>query len=123
MTGLWLLTDSTVLLLTARLSTDSPIAPEAVPLVMGAASIAQALVMVLAGHLSSLVGRRLLFVVWGAVAGLLGPVLWWAAVTAPTLAVAALLAGRVEARGLRVGVTISGGNVVADRFAELIREP
>ena len=35
-------------------------------------------------------------------------------------AVAALLAGRVEARGLRVGVTISGGNVVAGRFAELI---
>ena len=96
MTGLWLLTDSTVLLLTARLSTDSPIAPEAVPLVMGAASIAQALVMALAGHLSSLVGRRLLLVVWGAVAGLVGPVLWWAAVTAPTLAVAALLAALLQ---------------------------
>ena len=38
-------------------------------------------------------------------------------------AVAALLAGRVEARGLRVGVTISGGNVAADRFAELIAAP
>ena len=36
---------------------------------------------------------------------------------------AALLAGRVEARGLRVGVTISGGNVVAERFAELISAP
>jgi threonine dehydratase len=35
-------------------------------------------------------------------------------------ALAALLAGRVEARGLRVGVTISGGNVSAERFAELI---
>jgi threonine dehydratase len=35
-------------------------------------------------------------------------------------ALAALLAGRVDARGLRVGVTISGGNVSADRFAELI---
>jgi threonine dehydratase len=36
-------------------------------------------------------------------------------------AIAALLAGRVpEARGLRVGVTISGGNVAADRFAELL---
>jgi threo-3-hydroxy-L-aspartate ammonia-lyase len=38
-------------------------------------------------------------------------------------AVAALLAGRVDARGLRVGVTISGGNVGADRFAELISAP
>jgi threonine dehydratase len=37
-------------------------------------------------------------------------------------AVAALLAGRVgDVRGLRVGVTISGGNVTAERFAELIR--
>jgi threonine dehydratase len=36
-------------------------------------------------------------------------------------ALAALLAGRVpDARGLRVGVTISGGNVTADRFAELV---
>ena len=36
-------------------------------------------------------------------------------------AVAALLAGRVaDARGLRVGVTISGGNVTAQRFAELV---
>ena len=36
-------------------------------------------------------------------------------------AVAELLAGRVpEARGLRVGVTITGGNVTAARFAALM---
>jgi len=36
-------------------------------------------------------------------------------------ALAALLAGRVpDARGLRIGVTISGGNVSAARFAELL---
>jgi threonine dehydratase len=36
-------------------------------------------------------------------------------------AVAAVLAGRVgEVRGLRVGVTITGGNVTAERFAALI---
>jgi threonine dehydratase len=35
-------------------------------------------------------------------------------------AFAALLAGKVEAKGLRVGVTLSGGNVTADRFAELL---
>jgi threonine dehydratase len=34
-------------------------------------------------------------------------------------AFAALLAGKVDAAGLRVGVTISGGNVTAARFAEL----
>jgi threo-3-hydroxy-L-aspartate ammonia-lyase len=38
-------------------------------------------------------------------------------------ALAALLAGRVgDVRGLRVGVTITGGNVTAARFAELVRE-
>jgi threonine dehydratase len=35
-------------------------------------------------------------------------------------ALAALLAGRVEARGMRVGVTITGGNVTAERFASLM---
>jgi threonine dehydratase len=38
-------------------------------------------------------------------------------------ALAALLAGRVpEARGRRVGVVISGGNVSAERFSELMRQ-
>jgi len=35
-------------------------------------------------------------------------------------ALAALLAGTVDASGARVGVTISGGNVTATRFAELL---
>jgi len=37
-------------------------------------------------------------------------------------ALAALLAGRVPASGLRVGVTLSGGNVAPGRFAELLAE-
>jgi threonine dehydratase len=38
-------------------------------------------------------------------------------------ALAALLAGRVgDVAGLRIGVTITGGNVTAARFAELVRE-
>jgi len=35
-------------------------------------------------------------------------------------ALAALLAGRLDVAGLRVGVTISGGNVSAERFAGLV---
>ena len=35
-------------------------------------------------------------------------------------AFAALLAGKVDAQGLRVGVTLSGGNTTAARFAELV---
>jgi threonine dehydratase len=43
-------------------------------------------------------------------------------VTEPSgaIAVAALLAGRVDAAGGRVGVVISGGNVGVTRFAELL---
>ena len=37
--------------------------------------------------------------------------------------VAALLFGRVDTGGRRVGAIISGGNVGADRFAELLSEP
>ena len=36
-------------------------------------------------------------------------------------ALAALLAGRVRLPARRVGVTLSGGNIGADRFADLIR--
>lgn len=35
-------------------------------------------------------------------------------------AVAALLAGRIDVRGARVGVTLSGGNIDAGRFAQLL---
>jgi threonine dehydratase len=43
-------------------------------------------------------------------------------VTEPSgaVSVAALLAGRVDAKGARVGVVVSGGNVGAARFAELL---
>ncbi|MEE1650772.1 MFS transporter [Brachybacterium sp. J144] len=119
MTGLWLLTDSTVLLLTARLATDSSLSPEAVPLAMGVAAIAQALAMAAAGHVSSLVGRRRLLVVWGAVAAVLGPVLWWAAVHAPTLAAAALFAAL-----LQVATVSAYGPIAAylsERFPAAVR--
>ncbi len=36
------------------------------------------------------------------------------------LSLAALLEGKVEARGLRVGVIVSGGNVDAARFCALV---
>ena len=38
-------------------------------------------------------------------------------------ALAALLAGRIEAPGARVGVVISGGNVGVARFCELLGRP
>ena len=96
MTGLWLLTNTTVLLLTDRLATDSALDPTAVPVVMGIASVAQAVVMALAGHLSTRVGRRRVFVLWGLAAAIAGPVVWWLAVHSPTLATAAACAAVLQ---------------------------
>ncbi|WP_422116571.1 MFS transporter [Brachybacterium sp. UNK5269] len=112
MTGLWLLTNTTVLLLTARLDTDSPLPTTAVPLVIGIASVAQALVMALAGHLSTRTGRRRLFLLWGAVAMLAGPLVWLAAVTSPTLAVAAAWAAVLQV------ITVSAYGPVAAYLSE-----
>ena len=119
MTGLWLLTYTTVLLLTERLTSDAPLAPLAVPVVMGLASVAQALVMALAGHLSTLTGRRRLLMLWGASAMVAGPVLWWCAVTAPTLALAAACAAL-----LQVATVSAYGPIAAylsERFPTSIR--
>lgn len=96
MTGLWLLTNTTVLLLTDRLATDSALDLTAVPVVMGIASVAQAVVMALAGHLSTRVGRRRVFVLWGVAAGVAGPLVWWLAVHSPTLATAAACAAVLQ---------------------------
>ena len=35
-------------------------------------------------------------------------------------ALAALLAGRIPVAGLRVGVVLSGANIAAERFAQLV---
>jgi len=34
-----------------------------------------------------------------------------------------LLAGRIDVRGLRVGVTLSGGNIDVARFAKIVGAP
>ncbi|MSS44767.1 MHS family MFS transporter [Cutibacterium sp. WCA-380-WT-3A] len=92
MTGLWLLTDTTVLILTARLRTDAGLTATATSWVMGVASVGQAVFMALAGHWSTRVGRRRLLVCWGVSATVLGPLLWWGAMRSTSAGVAALFA-------------------------------
>lgn len=76
MTGLWFMTNMVVIQLTLRLATDVGLVAHDVSWVMLAASVAQAVFMAIAGHLSTWLGRRRLFVLWGLGAALLGPVLW-----------------------------------------------
>lgn len=76
MSGLWLLTTATVLILPGELNAAGHLGPDAVAIVMGCASVGQAVAMVGAGHLSSLVGRRATFIGWGACAAVAGPLAW-----------------------------------------------
>lgn len=92
MTGLWLLTDATVLILTARLRTDAGLTATATSWVMGVSSVGQAIFMALAGHWSTKVGRRRLLAWWGVSAALLGPLLWWGAMSSSSAGRAALFA-------------------------------
>ena len=76
MSGLWLMTNMVAVLLGSRLASERGLSAGQVALVMGVASVGQALVMALCGHLSTLLGRRACFVGWGLAAALLAPPLW-----------------------------------------------
>src|SRR5699024_9853666 len=79
-----------------RLGPAPGVAAGAVSLVIGVASVAQALVMVLAGHWSTRTGRRALFLIWGAVAALVGPLAWWWAGGSAGVAQALVLAAVLQ---------------------------
>jgi MFS family permease len=113
MTGLWLLTNSTVIILTSRLSSDAGLPATGVGIAMGCASVAQAVFMAMAGHVSTFTGRRKLFVLWGASAAVFGPLLWWAAIHSTSLWTAALLAAALQV------ATVAAYGPVASYLSEL----
>ena len=76
MSGLWCLTNVTVILLAGVLAARLGLAPRQVSVVMGVAALGQAVVMAVTGQLSSVLGRRRFFVVWGLLAAVAGPMLW-----------------------------------------------
>lgn len=119
MTGLWLLTDTTVLILTTSLSTDAGRPAARVSLAMGAASVAQALSMTPAGHLSTRTGRRALLVGWGIVAAVLGPVLWRTTVFSRGLGRAAALAGLLQVATVAAYGPVSA--YLSERFPTRVR--
>lgn len=89
MTGLWLMTNMVVIRMAAYLGEGGSAAhltAETVPVVMAAAAIAQALVMSVTGHISTLVGRRRFFVLAGIIAAIGGPVLYVLITQASTVA-------------------------------------
>ncbi|MFN8097660.1 MAG: MFS transporter [Dermatophilaceae bacterium] len=76
MTGLWFLTQMTVINLPARLKGGVGLSATQLSIAMGTAAVVQALGMSLTGHLSTRLGRRTFFVLWGLLAAVAGPLAW-----------------------------------------------
>lgn len=120
MTGLWIMTNMTVIVLAQRLVSDVGLTAAGVALAMAIASIGQAVMMALAGHWSTALGRRRFFVLWGSVALLAGPLLWWWITGSAGTAVAA---GLAAAALQMVTVTAYGpvGAYINERFPTAVR--
>lgn len=88
MSGLWLLTTATVLVLPSQIQASGYLEGSEIAVVMGVASVGQALAMATAGHISTYLGRRRLFAWWGLGALLVAPWLWLATVNSARLGVA-----------------------------------
>lgn len=76
MTGLWIMTNLVVIALPDELRRSVGVDTTTAAWIMGAAAVAQAMVMACTGHLSTLVGRRRFFVLWGLLAAVSGPLVW-----------------------------------------------
>lgn len=119
MSGLWLLTNMTVLVLPGRLTADVGLTASDSALATGTASVAQALFMALAGHLSTRWGRRRVLVGWGFSSAVLGPVVWWGLVHSTGLAAAAGLAALLQVVTVAAYGPISA--YLSERFVTAVR--
>ncbi|MHA7861926.1 MFS transporter [Tessaracoccus sp. Y36] len=119
MSGLWFLTNTTVIMLTPRLGTDVGLAPTSVSLVMGCAAVGQAIVMGVTGHLSTVLGRRRFFVIWGVLAAVSAPLLWLAIMSGPAVWLIAVCAVALQV----LTVTAYGpvGAYLSERFPTAVR--
>lgn len=119
MTGLFFLTQTTVVMMTAELGEETGLTSGEVSVAMGIASINQAIFMILAGHISTRIGRRNLFIIWGTVALIAGPGIWWAASESTTLAQAALCASLLQVATVAAYGPISA--YLSERFPTEVR--
>lgn len=118
MSGLWLMTNMVVIVLTSRLQNEVGLSSGRTAVVMAGASIAQAIVMALTGALSTRLGRRRFLMIWGIGAAVLGPLAWLATLSLQLLPVA------VGAALLQVTTVCGYGPVGAylnERFPAAVR--
>lgn len=77
MSGLWFLTQMTVIVLAGRLGPATGVSATTAATIMGLAAVGQAIVMALAGQWSTNLGRRRFFVLWGLLGAVGAPFLWY----------------------------------------------
>lgn len=107
MTGLWLLTQVTVLILPSQLI-GAGVFEDHAAIVMGVASVFQALAMVAAGACADGLGRRRLLIIWGVIALFCGPLLYSIIIAGPGTAAMYVLAA-----GLQITTVAAYGPVAA----------
>lgn len=76
MSGLWFLTQMTVIVLAGRVGPTTGVGVSAAATIMGLAAVGQAVVMALTGELSTRIGRRRFLVSWGILAAVAAPAVW-----------------------------------------------
>ena len=118
MTGLWLLTQMAIPVLTGMLREAPQIGPAAIPFIMIIATLVSAVTMLAAGALSQRIGRRRFFVAFGALALIAAPLCFAWALTSRG-------AGTIVAVSLLQVVTVSAygpvGAYLAERFSTGVR--
>lgn len=120
MSGLWLMTQMMVLLLGQRLVSDAHLSSGQASVVMGLASVGQAIVMALTGHLSTLTGRRSYFIASALVAAVGGPAVWLWMMAGPH-GLVGLAAGAVLAQVLTVTAYGPVGAYLSEGFPAHVR--
>lgn len=118
MSGLWLMMNMAIPTLMAELGA-ADLDPQAISFAMLCATVASAVTMLAAGHLSTLVGRRAFFIGFGMLAAVLAPLAFLAVFRTPEGPALVLVVAALQL------VTVSGygpvGAYLAERFPAAVR--
>lgn len=112
MSGLWIMTNMAVVVLTTALRSHAALATQAVTWTMFCATAASAPAMLALGHISTFLGRRRFFVGFGALATLVAPAVYLAIFNANSLPAIIALACLLQC------VTVAGYGPVGAHLAE-----
>lgn len=119
MSGLWLLTDMAIPILTGELKVASQLTPQSISFTMLCATAVSAVAMLASGQISTVIGRRTFFIGFGLLAAVLAPVTFLAIFRTNELPVVVFLVVALQI------VTVSGygpvGAYLAERFPAAVR--